>query len=221
MLFVEIGSRPFCHIDMRWLKSSILTVSLLAIPPNLLAASENSDDFGSRQGQLALSLRAGFQVPMGSAERGASQSEFASFGPGFGGELSYGLSRYVMTGIFGDWSTFAAPKHCSDCSAQSLAFGLAAQYHLIEGTPFDPFIGFGVGWRMSSFDEPSSEASYAGPFGRILVAGDWYPHQAFGFGPFLDLSVGRYVSRDPGEIRKGAVHSFFTTGLRVTVVPFR
>lgn len=203
---------------MRLLRSVLLATPLLAFSPSALAADDSSAD--SRTGHLSLGLRAGLQAPLGSAEANASQSDRASWGPTFGGELNYGLSRYVLAGGFFDFSSFGAPSGCSSCSAQSLAGGLGVQYHLIEGTPFDPYLGFGIGYRSMRF-EAAPEVTYAGPFARVTVAGHWYPTPVFGFGPFLDFSLGRYVSRSPGEVSEGAMHSFFTVGLQIVLDPFQ
>lgn len=219
MPFPAIGSRPFRQTAMRLSRSLLIAAPLLAFSPSALAADGSEAD--TRSGRLSFALRAGYQAPMGSAEKRAAQSDAASWGPSFGAEVNYGLSRYVLAGAFGDFSTFGAPDGCIGCSAQSLAFGLGVQYHLIEGTPFDPFIGFGLGYRTMRFERAGGETSYTGPLARVMVAGDWYPAPAFGFGPFLDLSLGRYVSRSPGEMGEGALHSFFTVGLRVVLEPFR
>jgi len=204
---------------MRSLRHLLVAAPLLAFPPSALAAEDASSD--GRSGHLSLGLRAGYQAPMGSAESGASQSDRAGWGPTFGGELNYGLSRYVLAGAFFDFSTFGAPSGCSSCSAQSYAGGLGVQYHLIEGTPFDPFLGFGIGYRSSRFERGATELTYGGPFARVTVAGDWYPTPVFGFGPFLDFSLGRYLTRNPGDLGNGALHSFFTAGVRIVLDPFQ
>ncbi len=200
---------------MRLLSSLVIAAPLLAFSPSALAAED-----ATRTGHVSLGLRAGLHAPMGSAEQNASQADRASWGPTFGAELNYGLSRYVLAGAFFDFSSFGAPSGCSSCSARSLAGGLGLQYHLIEGTAFDPFLGFGIGYRTMRFEE-TAETTYSGPFARITIAGDWYPTPVFGFGPFLDYSLGRYVSRSPGGIAEGAMHSFFTVGLRVVLDPFQ
>lgn len=205
---------------MRFSRSFLLAASLVAFSSSALAADSASEP-DTRSGHVSFGLRAGYQAPMGSAEKRVSQADLASWGPTFGLDVNYGLSRYVLAGAFGDWASFGAPEGCAGCKGQSLAFGLGVQYHLIEGTSFDPFMGFGLGWRMSRFERAGSETSYGGPFARFTVAGDWYPTPAFGFGPYLDLSMGRYLSRSPGEIGQGAIDSFFTVGLRVALDPFR
>lgn len=199
---------------MRLLRSLLVAAPFFAFSSSTLA-----DD--GRAGHVSLGLRAGYQGPWGSAESGLSQSGLAAWGPTFGGELNYGISQYVLVGVFFDYATFGAPSGCSGCSAQSLAGGLAVQYHLIEGTPFDPFLGLGLGYRSTRFEQASTSVTYGGPFARIMVAGDWYPTPVFGFGPYLDFSLGRYVTRNPGSIGDGALHSFFTGGIRIVLDPFQ
>lgn len=199
---------------MRSLRSLLFAAPLLVASSSALAAD-------GRAGHVSLGLRAGYQAPLGSAEGSFSQTDGASWGPTFGGELNYGLSTYVLAGAFFDFATFTAPSGCSNCSARSLAGGLAVQYHLIEGTPFDPFIGFGLGYRSTRFEQAGSSTTYGGPFARIMVAGDWYPMPVFGFGPYLDFSLGRYVTRNPESIGDGALHSFFTAGVRIVLDPFQ
>lgn len=204
---------------MRLLRSFLFAVPVLAFSPSALAAEASPSD--GRAGHLSLGLRAGYQAPMGSAESSASQSDGASWGPTFGGELNYGLSRYVLAGPFFDFSSLGTPSGCSTCSARSFAGGLGVQYHLIAGTPFDPFIAFGVGYRSMRFEQTATTVTYGGPFARVMVAGDWYPTPVLGFGPFLDFSLGRYLTRSPGDLGDGALHSFFTTGLRIVLDPFQ
>lgn len=200
----------------------LLVAASLALSSSALAETATSDAApDARSGLVGFALRAGYQAPLGSAESRASQPSLASWGPSFGADVHYGLSRYVLAGAFGDYSSFGAPDGCARCSGNTLAFGLGVEYHLIEGTPFDPFIGFGLGWRMSRFERGGDEVSYGGPLARITVASDWYPTPAFGFGPYLDFSMGRYISRDPGSIQGGAANSFFTAGLRIALEPFR
>lgn len=177
----------------------------------------------TRFGHLFVAPSIGWASPMGSAEDRVKQTDFASAGPSFGLDVGFGISRSVVLDAWGGFSSLGGGDPCTGCSAKSTVIGLGAQYHLIEGTPFDPWMGFGVGWRTTSVDTPgAASTTYSGvEWGRFVVGGDYFAWPALGFGPFLEFDVGRYGSRTPGGIASGAIHSLLTIGARVVLDPLR
>ncbi len=79
----------------------------------------------------------------------------------------------------------------------------------------------GLGFRSTTIDPGSSgaeETTYSGiEFLRLQVGGDWYAFQNVGFGPFMELDMGRYISRSPGDLGDTANHWHFILGARVSL----
>lgn len=176
-------------------------------------------------GHLQLSPAAIVVVPFGKLADGLSQS--SALGPGLGLSLDAGIgvSRSVVLGVWGQFVRFGDGDNCPDCASTSLAGGAFIRYHLVQGVRFDPWLSAGVGFRTLSvgqtdndFGTPGSggDSRFSGlDFLRFQIGGDWYPTRFLGFGPFVELTSGTYLSR-PEAAGDGAVYFQFTAGLRLT-----
>ncbi|MFW5740287.1 MAG: hypothetical protein ACOC1F_07970 [Myxococcota bacterium] len=186
-------------------------------------------------GHFILSPRLAYLVPMGSAEERFGQRDYISSGPAFGADLAYGVSRYVALQARFDYATFGSGGDCpanGTCEATTMAFGLGADYHLVNGAAFDPWMRAGIGYRIMRYDLRwtgyDAELEYSGfDWLHLAVGGDWYPHSMIGFGPYMALDVGSYGSlpdepapRTSGEA-DSAVHTFVSVGLRGVFDPMR
>ncbi len=170
-------------------------------------------------GHFDLSGSAGVAVPFGELQQNTSVSSKMGVGWGFGAELGYGVSRSVVVGVWGQALRLGSSSSCSACSTTSLAIGPFVQYHLVQGTRFDPWMSAGLGFRTTKITgAPQGDLSYSGlEWLRLRVGGDWYAFSKFGFGPFLELDAGHYLST-PSQITGGAsAHLAFTAGLRLIV----
>lgn len=201
-----------------------------ALPPEPRPGPEPEEDEGPEQpltppaqdslgGHITVSGSALWAIPFASLEADVDQSEVMSAGPGFGLELAYGMSRTVALGAWGQALLLDGSDDCSGCSTRSLAGGLFIRYHLVQGLRFDPWMSAGAGYRVTTID-PGSEGedvTYSGiEWLRLSVGGDWYAFENFGFGPYLELDMGRYSSRSPDGLGDSANHWHFITGARVT-----
>jgi hypothetical protein len=156
-------------------------------------------------------------VPFGRLQSGVPQSR--RMGPGLALTLSatYGVSRTVALGVWGDMPRLSHGSACASCSAAGLAGGALAVYHLVQGVRFDPWLAAGFGWRTVTIESDSPDATYSGPeLLRILVGGDWYATSLFGLGPTLELSAGTYTKR-PADAGSGRAFWQLQTTLRVTL----
>ncbi len=188
-------------------------------------------------GHLLLAPHLQWLLPAGSAEDGLSQRSYVGSGPGFGFDLSFGVSEYVAIQARFDRASLPDGSQCPSsgrCSAQSTAAGLGVEYHLVNGAAFDPWLAAGMAWRWTSFDlswpgyQPG-KLDYSGmDWLHLAVGGEWYPHRLLGFGPFLAFDLGSYSNRPGSAIPRptavpdsSAIHSFFTIGIRGVFAPMR
>lgn len=219
-----------------------LSVSTLAFTLSAIAETDDRpipkpiraapDDLS---GHLILSPKLAYLIPMGSAEQGFSQRDYIQSGLALGGDVAFGISRYVALQARFDYGTFSSGNDCpasATCEATSMAFGAGVDYHLVNGAAFDPWMRAGIGYRIMRYDlnlsGSSSELEYSGfDWLHLAVGGDWFPHSMIGFGPYMALDVGTYGSRpDEGVPRRSgnsesATHTFFSVGLRGVFDPMR
>lgn len=170
-------------------------------------------------GHVDLSASAGVAVPFGDLQQNVPQSRFMGVGWGFGGEVGYGISRSVVLGIWGQGLKLGGHSTCKSCSTTSFAVGPFVSYHLVQGTRFDPWMSVGVGFRTTKIaGAPAGDLSYSGlEWLRLRVGGDWYAFSKFGFGPYLELDAGHYLSRPSQMSGSASPHVAFTTGLRLII----
>jgi hypothetical protein len=177
----------------------------------------------TRTGHPTLALQFGLLRLAGSAEVGRSHGSVIGWGQAPGLQLTYPFRRDFAVELWGSYATFGGSSGCAgDCKGSSLALGVGAVYHMVDGSPFDPWFSAGVGYRQTSLEAPSlGVLDYGGLTAlRLVMGSDYYPSPAIGFGPYLELSAGRYLTRSPGPLAQGAGHVSFGTGLRVVLSPF-
>ncbi|TKD07896.1 hypothetical protein [Polyangium fumosum] len=181
-----------------------------------------------RKGAFLLSLGGSYVVPLGSIASGVTASDLVSGGPGVSLGLGFGLSRHVSFELDGSYGMLGGGAACAGCSGSTLGVGMRLVYHLAQGIAFDPWASYGVGFRTSLIEAPETGAAPAFgigrsqgiDFARITLGGTFYPHPVFGFGPFLEGTVGSYRLR-PDAGTSPSVYGFFQVGLRVTFDPLR
>ncbi|HEX7669638.1 MAG TPA: hypothetical protein VF395_08650 [Polyangiaceae bacterium] len=167
-------------------------------------------------GHLAVGAIAGLAVPFGSADSSVKLSDLAGPGLYLGGDITYGVSRTVMVGAYGEVA-MPAGETCpcrpswSAQSVSAIAAGPLLRYHLVQGPRFDPWMSYGFGFRRIS----SGKDSFTGvDWARLQLGGDWYPSSRLGLGPVLEMSLGTFFD-SRGTLESKAVNAQFTLGLRV------
>lgn len=195
---------------------TLLAATSRAEPPkNLPAPTTASAAPDARGGRVFVAPAIAWSVPAGSAESGARQGDAAAAGPTYGGSVGLGLSRRLVLQATGSYSKLGTPDLCPACKATSLAVGLGVEYHLVDGTPFDPWAGFGVAYRSFAVDAGGQTTTWSGlDWARLSVGGDYWVARSVGFGPYLEWDLGRYLSRSNGTIDSGSTHSFLAAGAR-------
>ncbi len=162
-------------------------------------------------GHLRLSAGFVFTLPFGNLESPNKDDDqqvgfHANFGNGIGidTELSLGVSHYVDVGVYGQYlwmgGNSIGPED-EDPVQDSLvpkganpvifAVGGFVGYHLVQGTQFDPWISYGLGYRQTG--GAGTQTKFQGmDFIRLRVGGDWYASPAFGLGPYVGMDMGLF-----------------------------
>jgi hypothetical protein len=199
---------------MRFLVLPLLAVSVTSValakePGGAAPASETlpRDTVG---GHFSMGAGPGLAVPFGSLASGAAQSDVLSTGFQIAGDVTYGVSRSVMLGVYGEWARLPGNGVWEGESATEIGVGPLVRYHLAQGVRFDPWVSYGLGLRTLSI---GSESLTGIDWARIQVGGEWYVASALGFGPYLGMSLGTYFG-DATSAGK-AVNGLFTVGLRI------
>lgn len=186
-------------------------------------------------GHVILAPRVGYLRPTGSYENGFSQSDFSSSGPSYGADLSVGISRYVAVHARFEMANLGSDgQFCPNggsCKAKTTSFGVGLEYHLVNGASFDPWLRWGIGYRMTNLDYHwagyAQKMDYKGmDWLHLAVGGDFYAARNFGFGPYLSLDLGYYGSRPDNPrphtpIVEGEFHTFLGVGFRGVFDPMR
>lgn len=163
-------------------------------------------------------LSAGGAVVAPSSGFAPSVGDFGAFsvGAGLRGALGFGLARHVLLRADGGAAWLTGATGCDDCSALSGDVGLGLVYVLAQGIAFDPWIGYGAGYRYAESQRPDFSASSHGvDVARLSLGGDFFPLPSFGFGPFIEADIG--VQVDPETTGYAA----FLAGMRLTFDPLR
>jgi hypothetical protein len=182
-----------------------------------------------RSGHFLLQGRVGYLTPFGSVATDLGARSVVGGGPAFGANLGLGLSRYTVLELSGSYAVLSGADRCEGCSGRSLDLGLGLVYHLAQGIAFDPWIGYGVGYRRATYEGSArirgvpltfSDTAFHGlDVARIALGGDFYPIPQLGFGPYLELDAGTFVSRPAGFGQ--TTYGFFQAGIRVSLDPIR
>lgn len=188
-------------------------------------------------------LRSGAQLPWGEASDAQGDNLSARYGwqvpllidAGFKLQKPWFLGLYGGVGFGTLGSGNEAEQACSDegveCSTLSYQFGVQAQYHFAASDRLNPWLGMGGGYeifRQSLSYAGYSETQQTAGIALVKLALGLDYRAAFGFGPFVEVSLGRFQATrteidgdeaHEGPVEPGAFHGFFTIGARFVVMP--
>ncbi|MES1178846.1 MAG: hypothetical protein ABUL62_31285 [Myxococcales bacterium] len=154
-------------------------------------------------GHFQLGAGAGAKWPFG------SHSGALATGLGLNLDLGFGISRYVVLGLWGEYDTYHTHSACGDCSGSSFAGGPLVRYHVVQGTRFDPWGELAVGMRSTKVDIHGDSKTHTGPdFLKLTLGGDWYFTSNVALGPYVTFDLGTYGTSS---------HSGLGTGLRLVL----
>jgi hypothetical protein len=181
----------------------------------------------SRRG-LAMALRVGWGIPQGQLRSGNDLADSTVGMLPIWLDLGYRFTDHLLVGIFAQYA-FSLVRHCSfspDCNASDVRFGFQAQWHFGARDTIDHWVGVGTGFEIYDEDAAGIASRYGGyefvnfQFGEDLSLG-----RRFGLGPFLAVSIGKFVSLQRGpsdgplqdfDIAKRALHVWTIFGLRLS-----
>jgi hypothetical protein len=134
-------------------------------------------------------------------------------------DLGLGLTRHIQVSLAGEFATLSAGSACAECSATSYVFGPRLRYHLVEGTRFSPWVGYGLSVRHTSTEAGASESSFTAiePL-RLELGGDWYASSVVALGPVLSMGIARTVA-PPDDAGDGRWSAWLSAGLRIALDP--
>ncbi len=194
---------------------------LCSLLPALARAQE-------KQG-FELGVRTGFMTPLGSAAAGSAKAMNATIAGeipiwiDLGGRVSPAVfvGGYASYGLIG----IAGGSCYGDCSHHVLRVGAEMHYHFAPTAKMDPWLGAGVGYEGLQFNQ-----SYAGGTVDGTAHGVEFLNAQFGLdfalspklalGPFLGATISQYnTDFGGGDLAQKAIHSWFSLGVRLSVVP--
>lgn len=177
------------------------------------ASELQGDELGARYGwQVPLLLDAGFKL-----SKPVFLGLYAGMGYGKVGDASEAEAACRATGV--------------SCSVLSLQLGVQGQYHFAASDRLNPWVGAGFGYEQASqslSSGPHSEEQRSAGVTLLKLAFGIDYRASFGFGPFVEVSAGRYgttrteidgVRVHEGPIDASAWHGFLTIGARLVVMP--
>lgn len=189
-----------------------------------------------------MALRSGFALPLGKAT-GGEGGDMTDLTKGqvpviveLGGKVVPNLFLGGYLGLSGGLAAGEADDLCDagdyDCYVTGIRAGLQGHFQLNPHGTMNPWIGYGIGYeslRLTISGDEDGSVSRSGPeYARVMGGLDFRFSRGFGFGPFVDVSIGKYTSytndlpgedKDEGDIPQTATHEWVTVGARFVFFP--
>jgi hypothetical protein len=189
-----------------------------------------------------MALRSGFALPIGKAtgDDGGKMSELTTGHVPviveLGGKVVPNLFLGGYIGLSAGLAAGDADDLCDqgdyDCYLTGVRAGLQGHFQLNPHGNINPWIGYGIGYeslRLTISGDEDGSLSRSGPeYARIMGGFDFRLSRTFGFGPFLDVSIGKYthyedklpgLEEDDGRLTRTATHEWVTFGARFVFFP--
>jgi hypothetical protein len=191
-------------------------------PPNSLPAPEEDDSerplipdaSDVLGGHVLAGIAPIWSLPFGTLESRLPAADRLASGFGARADLGFGVSRTVVLGVTGDFSSYLSPDDCDGCGGQSFGVGPMLRDHLVQGTRFDPWVSIGAGFRSLSVDGGDEALDLTGvDWLRVAFGGDYYPLSNFALGPFAGFDATTYTGGDDDS----RISFQLTLGLRLAL----
>ena len=195
---------------------------------------------------FAMTMSIGYSAPAGSTS-GAPNDDLSNL---FSGQVPLGIEvggnvtpslfiglygQYAIGGVGGTTDTNCT-KDQVNCSAHTFRGGLAIRYRFAPGSSVRPWLGYAVGYEVSTV---SITSDYVADTASLDLSGWELGHFSAGvdmmtgddhvaIGPYFDVALGKYshaheevTGRGPQDtdIDNTALHEWITIGVRATFMP--
>lgn len=146
---------------------------------------------------LEITLGAGYAQGFGDiASSQPSLTDQASAG----GELTLGVGYRInpsfMVGAYSSGGKYGTRALTSGADIWTATAGLQANYHLLPGNEWDPWIGLGSGWRghwVSKF--AGTDSRHGWDIARLTAGVDYAVSPAFAVSPYLGAGLTTFFSQ--------------------------
>jgi hypothetical protein len=191
------------------------------------------------------SLRLAYGVPVGKLTdaSGDDVNKMVSGSLPIQLDLGYRFNPNFSAAIFGQYAFgFVASgsnsigQACSvsgvNCSTSDIRLGAEVFYHALPGQKYDPWVGLGMGYEWGKLTGESGGVSAdfkirGFEFLNVQAGLDFAAPAGFGFGPFVQFTMGQYSTTEAptgtagsstvtSDITNKALHSWIQFGMRGT-----
>lgn len=229
----------------------------LAIPIGMVALSVVSSAEAAPEARTGFQLDYGFGVafPVGTATGRRDDAlsrryawEFVPLDFGIGGKPTKNLyvGAYLGFGIGAEGSDSALSSACASgddgvfkndvaCTTFTGFLGVKARYSFLPGEHVNPWLGYGIGLEITTFDFHDRLASreenvtMSGvDYGRVSFGVDLRSTRGFGWGPYIGSSFGTYTHEQTSiggktthdaAVASTTLHGWVTLGLHFVAFP--
>lgn len=190
-----------------------------------------------------MAVRSGYSLPLGKAN-GSEGGELSNLSSGqvpllieLGGKvvphLFLGGYLGVAAGPVGGDTDDLCDRENYDCFTAGVRAGLQGQFQIFPHSVVNPWVGYGIGYeslvvRISDGDDDGSITNGGPEYARVMAGLDFRLSRGFGFGPFVDLTIGKYTryrqdlpgeDESEGDVPQAATHEWLTLGARFVLFP--
>src|SRR5438105_14264588 len=166
----------------------------------------------------------GFGYSQGVGDIGGNSPTLTDLTHG-GGEvqlsLGYRINPNWLVGIYGTGGKYSLGNlTASDSEVWSATAGVQANYHVLPGEQWDPWIGLGAGWRGHWISKPGATDSRQGlDLARLQVGVDYRLRREFSVSPYVGASATMFLTQSLSQqsgfsnVPDPSVNFFFAGGL--------
>jgi hypothetical protein len=135
--------------------------------------------------------------------------------------LGYRINPNWLVGIYGTGGKYSLGNLTpSNSDVWSATAGVQANYHVLPGNQWDPWVGLGAGWRGHWISKPGSTDSRHGlDIARLQVGVDYRVSPEFSVSPYVGASATMFLSESLAQqsgfanVHDPNVNLFFAGGL--------
>src|SRR5262249_23005474 len=182
---------------------SITTLLAAATPALAQEGAAVSTVAGSRDAgapERAFEIGLGVGYSQGVGDIGGNSPTLTDLTHG-GGEiqlnLGYRINPNWLVGVYGTVGKYSLGSLTPDGSdVWSSSAGIQANYHLLPGEQWDPWIGLGSGWRGHWISKPAGTDSRHGlDLARLQIGVDYRVSRELSIAPYLGASATMFVTQ--------------------------